>query len=1420
MNPSTQLGRLATAVALVLVGAACGDEPVPSKHVACQTAAECQSGEICAGGTCAECQADAQCLADYGAGATCGAGACQAKACPAGALGCACDAGACAEGVCQDGVCAECPAGAIGCPCGEGDACDGGVCSAGTCVACARGAEGCACLNSGRCDAGLRCSAETCVPCAGGEQGCPCGDGAAGCADDLVCDGGLCVPDPCPRSQLDCLCTEAGACDGTLYCLGGTCAACSNDVVGCPCDEAGACDGGLVCDAEGETCREARTCDEAGCAAHQTCQAAEGADAECLAACDDGWVWNAEAQACDEVVVAHCGEGAGSIAADCAAQHRACVPAAEGASCGACLDYFVADGDQCRPVETCASLGCEALVRDCVAATATLDAACTECLAGHVDEGGTLSVCRATYTCEDVGCEALSRACTPETASTDAACGACLDGFVSAEPAPAACAPVQTCEDLACADQHRACTPESATSHAVCGECEPFFVDEGGTLEGCRPVATCLESTCAGANRQCTAATATTDAVCGACLDYFVPDEGDPTLCRAVLVCEDVACGAQHRDCVAETPVADAFCGACAFGFEEQAGQCVDLYTVCVADGSNTDISSTCAAAHRACVDPGAGEAYCGDCLDGYALDLSGSCVLISTCESLGCAAKSRLCTGEWPSQACGDCFTGTVPSASDPSVCVPPPTCAELACGEAQFCKDTTSGGVCVDAVCGDGMAYSEWQGKCVTCFVNCGDDAGETGRTWPYTLSESTNCLCEVDEGYYWDQGVTAARPCDADGDGWVREAARTYMTMKDPSEATYDVHQAANTRCALRAVDRVVLENEWGQRLAVKLCDDTEPLVRGDEDCASKPYHLALYETTRNDDQSELAKATTAYAYAQGATGRKLVAAEANGLARVCVQSADYNDNGLTDIREWHGLQNPGSLTADQAILAQFGYYAELHRSWIEDGPESTAIDQLVIQERSRCEPGFPLHYGASTTSGYWRECTRSRASTFDRTDGQTGPDFGLDFARWSCDATKGSCPIPPPPTEVVPTTNAVPEHGLCGIGGKPLDAECADGGAGYLCVDGGVWRGMSHHSQFRCVVVNDAASTVEPRLPASAFTSGQFLFNQCAIACPEGDPTCASDCADGVCATSTTPAAAAPNPSSPVLSCAATSTPASGSVGFAVTTFRGPGAYTLGCIDEWEPKLVSGPLNGSEDTEVRAWRTLCPGYQKNPDAVLGQGSTTHFGQLQCGCGENYGGVGCATGCPTSALMLQEGYETTPRTGYWMCGGLTATGYEAQDPTHGPALVGAEAGSAWVLRGEIPAHPHDGAALCQTGCSLIGRSASEFGSESVCGATPATCQASATWAQAKALCDDQGMRLCTVDELEADEANGSGCGFDDERVWSASACGAAGYYTAAGATSAAQTHPTECSDAATTTAAVRCCLTECSGFRIGSP
>lgn len=60
---------------------------------------------------------------------------------------------------------------------------------------------------------------------------------------------------------------------------------------------------------------------------------------------------------------------------------------------------------------------------------------------------------------------------------------------------------------------------------------------------------------------------------------------------------------------------------------------------------------------------------------------------------------------------------------------------------------------------------------------------------------------------------------------------------------------------------------------------------------------------------------------------------------------------------------------------------------------------------------------------------------------------------------------------------------------------------------------------------------------------------------------------------------------------------------------------------------------------------------------------------------------------------------------------------------------------------------------------------------------------CSGPVTWLAAKDFCEGAGARLCTREEIEADEAAGTGCDVDEHYTWSSTPCGEEGYMTLAG-------------------------------------
>mmetsp|Transcript_52858 Transcript_52858/g.67783 ORF Transcript_52858/g.67783 Transcript_52858/m.67783 type:complete len:874 (-) Transcript_52858:283-2904(-) len=122
-------------------------------------------------------------------------------------------------------------------------------------------------------------------------------------------------------------------------------------------------------------------------------------------------------------------------------------------------------------------------------------------------------------------------------------------------------------------------------------------------------------------------------------------------------------------------------------------------------------------------------------------------------------------------------------------------------------------------------------------------------------------------------------------------------------------------------------------------------------------------------------------------------------------------------------------------------------------------------------------------------------------------------------------------------------------------------------------------------------------------------------------------------------------------------------------------------------------------------------------------------------------------------------------------------------------------------------VPAPTPAPADVSESTCDELEWDADTQGSSDVCGGSvnaAGSCSGKKKFSAAESFCENQGARLCTLDELLNDEAKGTGCNFDTKRVWSSTPCDN-GYYTAAGST---QKSITACKGVNNNNVRVRCC------------
>lgn len=699
------------------------------------------------------------------------------------------------------------------------------------------------------------------------------------------------------------------------------------------------------------------------------------------------------------------------------------------------------------------------------------------------------------------------------------------------------------------------CLPGNTCTSGQCisGTCVDCSLGSLGCLcfsnKSCDAGLTCKAGTCVTCPEQ------SQGCACG------VGDSCDAGLACANGVCAPPSCteGSKDCPCFASSPAcsgelycdSNSICRACATDI---------LGCPCSADGACTGglvcdtgacrAARTCAdllqdgscGEHQSCLEGDGTDAICvpETCVDGFKWDAaSASCVpcFSPTCNDDApscnpaapntiaddCAAAFRACEAVSGVDQCTSCLPGTK---EIDGACVPQILCGATACKPDEYCGTSAGNPACIPWPCPSTNQAAKPgspvnPSTCQACTNSC-EGPGLTGRHWPF-VSSSGLCVCETRPGFFLQAGGDGqATACDADGDGWVRVEAEDKLIAADPA-------LLANRRCQVLSVDGVLLFDEYGTSIEVASCSSSEGLVKNptEETCTSR-VPMRLLEPLRNDVPGKANGGTFAPEYdadpTAGQPGRLLQANELTALTKACVTlNADYNADGVDDVKQAQPLTPSAD---DQERLRSFAYFVELYTASFQPSAPDASSGKLVIQERSRCNAAFPLRYdplvadpaaaspgdlynpdnnstAASTNaSTYWRNCSRNRDSKFGTIFGNPG----FDFAQWSCGGT-GICPTIAPAHTSQQLSDSLAEsplrdHGLCELKGKsPVDH---------------VWRGMHHHSQFKCVNLVSPPSSPKPwELSTDEIKNGKYVVNSCWAASCSGsnDPFCSPLTASG-------------------------------------------------------------------------------------------------------------------------------------------------------------------------------------------------------------------------------------------------------------------------------------------------------------------
>ena len=663
---------------------------------------------------------------------------------------------------------------------------------------------------------------------------------------------------------------------------------------------------------------------------------------------------------------------------------------------------------------------------------------------------------------------------------------------------------------------------------------------------------------CSGLLRRCVQTDE--DAHCGDCLPGRREADG---ICVPVLTCVDIDCDSEHRVCIAETDTTDASCGQCQGGYAELFGECQEVQNpVCDPAPATGSIFSQCRSLNRVCDDT-SGSAVCDACLDGYVENPeTGMCDITVTCEQLRCGDIYRGCD-ETPNGHCTGCSAPFVENTltgvcecpagmlldENSGTCETIRTCADIQAGcEAalEFCIEETATSHAYCSKCGYGQAWYKHLETCIPC-APC-TRPGETGRIWPFA-SQQGHCVCETLPGYYHtESGTGGTRMCDADNDGWVSQAARQPLEMEEGTA------ERDNARCSLRYIDRVALINEDGgvKEISLEVFDFLTGAV-------------PLYEPI-NRDRAEVLAIDTDYSHPQMKNyapvfGRSLKPEELNPMTKICprqnsagnAQYADYNANDVPDIDET-GIQSQDS-DPERRLFSVFSYFVELHKGWFEQ-PAGEPYGRWVIREKVRStapsdtwavSPGYPVQGG----SDYWRVCKRFRDTGYS----PDGLPYNYDFAQWS----------------------------------DPAECDFSDPSS---------WCGMTHHSQFKCMMV---AADTDPDMPhhiSQADLSGGYFANRCEVE-PESFDTVLPDTA---------------NPHDPKIRCQEKSSTSIGDIVWAAARYKD---YEDEMDDPSDPQsnygktYVRGCINECAESDLMPPESRCQG----PEGITCNGVSAEFGRLTC-------------------------------------------------------------------------------------------------------------------------------------------------------------------------------------------------------------
>jgi hypothetical protein len=900
----------------------------------------------------------------------------------------------------------------------------------------------------------------------------------------------------------------------------------------------------------------------------------------------------------------------------------------------------------------------------------------------------------------------------------------CLDSPVEGQglvPTEAGCASSDEC-DASAGGAGLICVAGQCTSCRNDSNCKPYGDGAICWDRRCQAVESCADDVCdTPPTGTCDGKTAIRYSAVGQCAQGECAYDSDERQCAndescvngecfSDALCDDVVCDTPPAPGCDEIKTNDVISygsqGSCQPGgsctYPETRSSCADgdvcTNGVCYAAGDacagfqcDAPSAGTCseqngqvtATSYRGVCDSSTGVALCDNsptettctinevCLEGACLDWCHEDVKIcDTPPANTCVDNGGVATNYAPIGTCnpgsGQCeYTRTADGYSEVFCADNYKECSDGAatasCGGC-LQGSTPVGGECEPPECGDNEFASTLGGNvgCLPC--DCTGDKVMTSAACKENPNHRGQPLCEPKAGYFVvreDAAAGATDPnayienCDSDMDGWVTAEADTIANLiSKPDRMAEENLLVEYFKCNVRVVNMVKLINDRCEELVLELSREVKLWENRSLD---KLNQTGTSEREHNPEGFE--------------------ATHLNPLTKGCsTDKADYNNNDTIDIAEAataiQAVNGGYTISNDEGFFDNFSYFMELYDGYYVgdnnnvrscSSPADPACGTYVIKEKPRAgslgcdataQNQVPIKYHADAYmegNDYWQRCERRDDSTFTAGMSKAGHDF-----------------------------------------------------AGLVRNPSASFSGLFHHSQYKCVQINNGAKESLETVPGAApevklddlyADPGSSAISPEVIRAANKKAYQWNKCTKGAerarmgnATNSTLPGfdCTADNPGSGLVSA-----PADAAVGWVAVRYIDYGIreqsdpssqYIVG------PDYIRGCVNECEDAYTPPASCFNESFPRQGGRC--SGDVHNFGELLCGCGTNYGGPGCQVGCPADYVRISDDFNlanrkntnvSEPAPNIWMCmrpvssyGALEATG---------------AAGESITLRGRVP-------------------------------------------------------------------------------------------------------------------------------------